>query len=240
MTRRTLFWLLSLLLVPGGAGAIQSFTVRDGQTITAVISSRELTRVSVAGAERLEKVWAPAGNLQVQPDAAQGDIFIRPAPGAPASMSFFVRDTAGGTYTIIAQQRDVPSETILLKPQRRAPRPTTTRPRQHPFASVDEIKRLMLAMALNQETTGFTTERHETPVPLWKETRIRLTNTYTGFHFTGRVYRIRNVSAHPLTLHEQEFIRLVPNIRALALRGFTLPSGEATFLYVVSDTKEQP
>lgn len=240
MTRSTLFWLLSLLLIPGGAGAIQSFTVRDGQTITAVMSSRELTRVSVAGAERLERVWAPAGHLQVQPDAAHGDIFIRPAPGAPASLSFFVRDTAGGTYTIIAQRRDVPSETIRLEPQRRAVRPGTKPPRQRPFTSVDAIKRLMLAMALNQETAGFTTERHETPVPLWKETRILLTNTYTGFHFTGRVYQIRNISAHPLTLHEQEFIRLVPNIRALALRGFTLPSGDATFLYVVSDHEAQP
>lgn len=240
MTRRALFGLLSLLLVPGGAGATQSFTVRDGQTITAVISSRELTRVSVAGAERLEKVWAPAGHLQVQPDAAHGDIFIRPAPGAPASLSFFVRDTAGGTYTIIAQRRDVPSETIRLEPQRRVVRPGTKHPRQRPVPAVDAIKRLMLAMALNQETAGFTTERHETPVPLWKETRILLTNTYTGFHFTGRVYQIRNMSAHPLTLHEQEFIRLVPNIRALALRGFTLPSGDATFLYVVSDHEEQP
>ena len=240
MTRSALFWLLGLLLVPGGAGAIQSFPVRDGQTITAVISSRELTRVSVAGAERLEKVWAPAGHLQVQPDAAQGDIFIRPAPGAPASMSFFIRDTAGGTYTIIAQQRDVPSETILLKPQRRVAHPATKHPRQRPFTAVDKIKRLMRAMALNQETAGFTTERHETPVPLWKETRIQLTNTYTGFHFTGRVYQIRNMSAHPLTLHEQEFIRLVPNVRALALRGFTLPSGEATVLYVVSDNEAQP
>ena len=238
MTRRALFWLLSLLLVPGGAGAIQSFTVRDGQTITAVMSSRELTRVSVAGAERLEKVWAPAGHLQVQPDAAHGDIFIRPAPGAPASLSFFVRDTAGGTYTIIAQRRDVPSETIRLEPQRRAARPPTKPPR--PVTSVDTIKRLMLAMALNQETAGFTTERHETPVPLWEETSILLTNTYTGVHFTGRVYQIRNLSAHPLTLHEQEFIRLVPNIRALALRGFTLPSGDATFLYVVSDHEAQP
>ena len=240
MTRTALVCLLSLLLVPGGAGAIQRFTVRDGQTVTAVMSARDLTRVSVAGEERLERVWAPAGQLQVQPDAAQGDIFIRPAPGAPASMSFFVRDTAGGTYTIIAQQRDVPSETILLTPQPRAARPVTEPPRQRPVTAVEDIKRLMLAMALNQETTGFTTEHHETPVPLWKETQILLTHTYTGFHFTGRVYRIRNVSAHPLTLHEQEFIDLVPNVRALALRGFTLPSGEATLLYVVSDTEAQP
>ena len=240
MTRSPLCWLLSLLLVPGGAGATQSFTVRDGQTITAVMSSRELTRVSVAGAEGLEKVWAPAGHLQVQPDAGHGDIFLRPAPGAPASLSFFVRDTAGGTYTIIAHRRDVPSETILLKPQRRAARPATKPPRPHPFTAVDAIKRLMLAMALNQETAGFTTERHETPVPLWKETRILLTTTYTGFHFTGRVYQIRNLSGHPLTLHEQEFIRLVPNIRALALRGFTLPSGDTTLLYVVSDHEAQP
>ncbi|MCY4614023.1 MAG: type-F conjugative transfer system secretin TraK [Nitrospira sp.] len=238
MTRRALCWLLSLLLFPGGAGAVQSFTVRDGQTVTAVMSSRELTRVSVAGAERLERVWAPAGHLQVQPDAAQGDIFIVPAPGAPASLSFFVRDSTGGTYTIIAQQRDVPSETILLTPQRRAPRPATTR--QRPGTSLDDIKRLMLAMALNRETTGFTMERHETPVPLWKETEILLTNTYTGFHFTGRVFQIRNVSAHPLTLHEQEFIRLVPNVRAVALRGFTLPSGDTTVLYVVSDTEAHP
>ena len=240
MTGRILCCLLSLLLVPGGVGAIQRFIVRDGQTVTAVMSSRDLTRVSVAGAERLERVWAPAGHLQVQPDAAQGDIFIRPAPDAPASMSFFVRDTAGGTYTIIAQQRDVPSETILLTPQRPAARPATKHPRRHLFTAVDDIKRLMLAMALNRETPGFTTEQHETPVPLWKETRILLTHTYTGFHFTGRVYRIRNVSTHPLTLHEQEFIDLVPNVRALALRGFTLPSGDATLLYVVSDTEAQP
>lgn len=240
MTRHALVCLLSLLLVPVGAGAVQRFTVRDGQTVTAVMSARDLTRVSVAGDERLARVWAPAGRLQVQPDAAHGDIFIRPAPGAPASLSFFVRDTAGGTYTIIAQQRDVPSETILLTPQPRAPRPAATSPRRRAGTAVDDIKRLMLAMALNQETAGFTTAHHENPVPLWKETRIHLTHTYTGFHFTGRVYQIRNVSTHPLTLHEQEFIHLVPNVRAVALRGFTLPRGDATFLYVVSDTEAQP
>ena len=240
MTRSALFGLLGLLLVPGGAGAVQSFTVRDGQTITAVMSSRELTRVAVAGAERLETIWAPAGQLQVQPDAAHGDLFIRPVPGAPASMSFFVRDTGGGTYTIIAQRRDVPSETILLTPQRHIPRAAPAHPRQRPVTAVDAIKRLMLAMALNQETAGFTTERHETPVPLWKETRILLTNTYTGYHFTGRVYQIRNISAHPLTLHEQEFIRVVPHVRAVALRGTTLPAGAATLLYVISDNEAHP
>lgn len=235
MIRLLFVSLFGFLLFPGGAAGIQKFTVSEGASITAIISSHELTRVSVAGTQRLEKVWAPAGTLWVQPDEAQGDIFIKPVTGAPPVMSFFVRDSTGGTYTIIAEQRDVPSETILLKPARPATRPDPDRPRQKSFSYVQEIKRLMLAMAFNRETKGFTKDTHEIPVPRWKETKIVHTATYTGYRFIGQVYEIENLTGQPLTFHEQEFLSVVPDTRAVALRHVTLPGGESTSLYIVRD-----
>lgn len=227
--------LFILLLFPGAAAGIQNFAVRDGASITAIISSHELTRVTVTGSQRLEKVWAPAGMLWVQPDEAQGDIFIKPVADAPATMSFFVRDGSGGTYTIIAEQRDIPSETILLNPESPARRANPHQTKRQPFYYVREIKRLMLAMALDQETKGFTKDEHDLPVPLWEETRIVHTSTYTSSRFIGQVYKIENLTSQPLTFHEQEFLAFIPDTRAVALRHFTLPAGTSTSLYIVRD-----
>lgn len=227
--------LSGLLLFPSAAAGIQTLTVSDGASVNAIISSQELTRVSVEGAQRLEKVWAPAGRLSIQPEGEHGDIFIRPVVGAPATLSFFVRDSAGGTYTIIAEQRDVPSETILLKPELPAVRTHPNRSRQKPFSYVQEIKRLMLAMALDRETKGFTKDTHEIPVSLWEETAIVHTNTYTGSHFLGQIYEITNLTGQPLTFHEQEFLPFMPDTRAVALRHFTLPAGASTSLFIIRD-----
>lgn len=234
MIRLVLFCLSTLLLFPGGAGA-KTFTVRDGATVTTIISSHELTRISVTGTPRLDKVWAPAGTLWIQPDEAQGDIFIKPVPGAPATMSFFVRDSGGATYTIIAEQQDVPSQTILLKPALPPVQPVSNSRSHKSFSYVQEIKRLMLAMALNRETKGFTKDTHDTPLPLWKETHIVHIATYTGYHFIGEMYTIKNLTGAPLTFHEQEFLSVVPDTRAVALRAFTLPAGASTSLYIVRD-----
>ena len=234
MIRLVLFCLPTLLLFPGGAGA-KTFTVRDGATVTTIISSNELTRISVTDTSRLEKVWAPAGTLWIQPDEAQGDIFIKPVPGAPATMSFFVRDSGGGTYTIIAEQQDVPSQTILLKPTMPAVQPNPKSRRRQSFSYVQEIKRLMLAMALERDTKGFTKDSHDTPIPLWQETHIVHITTYTGDHFIGEVYTIENLTGASLTFHEQEFLSVMPDTRAVALRTFTLPAGASTSLYIVRD-----
>ena len=229
---------LLFLLFPGVGGAAQQFDVEDGQTITVIVSARELTRISVAGEERLENVWAPAGHLQIQPDLDQGDVFIKPTSGAPASMSFFVRDSGGGTYTIIAQQRDVPSETILLTPQQKPLLRVPTRAQQKTLTYVKQIKRLMRAMALGQDAKGFTQEAHETLVPLWKEARLVLKRSYTGFAFIGQVFEIQNISDKPMTFHEQEFIPFGSHVRAVALRRLTVPTGQSTELYIVREQKE--
>ena len=229
----------ALLLFASPANAVQTFHVRDGQTVTAIISSRELTRVSVSGSAQLEKVWVAAGKLQIQPDEEQGDIFIKPNYGQLGALSFFVRDTDGATYTIIAETRDVPSETILLKPHAVLSKPSTAaRRRPKPYSHVQEIKRLVLAMAKNKETKGFTRDPDDTIIPLWHETTVTRTAIYVGYNLHGHVYSIDNATSQPLTLNEQEFLDLLPGTRAVALADYTIPVGDSTSLYLVQDAPD--
>jgi type-F conjugative transfer system secretin TraK len=223
-------WLLCLS--PGSADAAQVFRVKDGDTVAVKISSRELTRITVEGAGRLDKVWGSAGVLQIQPDKDKGEIFIRPSATAPTSLSFFVRDDQGATYTVVASQYDIPAETILLKPV--APRKRVGRGdryRTTPF--VERVKRLMKGMALGESMEGYTFDDAEKKVPLWAETDIVLRRVYTGDDLLGELYTVANVSHEPLTFHEREFLDFGDRVQAVALERQSLPQGQSTVLYVV-------
>ncbi|HHF0534570.1 TPA: type-F conjugative transfer system secretin TraK [Vibrio alginolyticus] len=223
---------LVIALFPGIAQAAQEFRVKDGDTITVKISSRELTRITVEGEGRLDKVWGSAGVLEIQPDKERGEIFVRPSPTAPTALSFFVRDDLGATYTVVAQQHDIPSETIVLKPA--APRKSVGRGSEYrstPF--VERVKRLMKGMALGDTIDGYSFEDAEKKVPLWAETNIVLRRVYTGYDLLGEIYTIENTSDKEMVFHEREFLDFGDYVQAVALERLELAKGETTFLYVV-------
>ena len=215
--------------------ATQEFRIKDGDTIVVKISSRELTRIAIHGQGRLEKVWGAAGGLEIQPDKEKGEIFVQPKPGSPASVSFFIRDNLGATYTLVAQQHDIPSETIMLKPV--AVRKTKLKGGEYqttPF--VESIKILMKGMALGDglDDSYILNELFDVEVPLWQETKITLHHTYTSDELLGEIYTIENISDIDMILHEREFLNFRANVQAVALEKQALKKGESTLLYVVS------
>ena len=221
-----------VLLFPEIANAAQEFRVKDGDTITVKISSRELTRITVEGEGRLDKVWGAAGVLEIQPDKDRGEIFVRPSGTAPKNLSFFVRDDLGATYTVVAQQYDIPSETIILKPA--APRKSVGRGSEYratPF--VERVKRLMKGMALGEAIDGYSFDESDQKVPLWAETNIVLRRIYTGYDLLGEIYTIENTSENEMNFHEREFMDFGDQVQAVALERLSLAKGESTFLYVV-------
>lgn len=214
------------------AQAAQEFRVNDGDTITVKISSRELTRITVDGVGRLDKVWGAAGVLEITPDKEKGEIFVRPSRSAPTAFSFFVRDDLGATYTIVAKQHDIPSETVLLKPA--APRKSVGRGSEYrstPY--IERVKRLMKGMALGEDVAGYTFDDAEKTVPLWAETNIALRRVYTGYDLLGEIYTLENISDKEIVFHEREFLDFGDNVQAVALEQLTLAKGETTFIYVV-------
>lgn len=219
------------------AYAAQEFRVKDGDTVTVKISSRELTRITVNGEGRLDKVWGATGVLEINPDKEKGEIFVRPLRSAPTSFSFFVRDDSGATYTIVANQHDIPSETVLLKPA--APRKSIGRGSEYrstPY--IERVKRLMKGMALGEDIPGYTFDDAEKKVPLWAETNITLRRVYTGYDLLGEIYTLENISDKEMVFHEREFLDFGDKVQAVALEQLSLAKGETTFIYVVRQSLE--
>lgn len=222
-----------LVLFSIGVLAAEPLPVKDGDTVTVEISARELTRIAMTSGMRIDKVWGGVGMLEIQPDMERGEIFIKPVPGASAAMSFFVRDSAGSTYTIVATQKDVPSKTVMLKALKKTSttNAATYRYRNVPF--VDKVKRLLRAMALNTPLVDYDVEFHNDKVPLWAETTIIFSAAWTGFDLLGEIYTVTNTSDKELVFHESEFMTFGERVKGVAIENLSLAAGETTFLYII-------
>lgn len=216
--------------------AAQTFKVKDGDTVSIEISSRELTRISVSGKGRLTNVWGPDGLIELQPDKEAGEVFIRPLAGAPAVMSFFARDDMGSTYTIIAKQRDIPSETVILQPSITGPSKSRESLGGNKFSSVpfvDQIKKLMKSMATGKGLDGLPYEELDQDIELWAETKIVLKQRFESHGLWGEVYFVKNVSDKEMVFNEAEFLDFGKNVKAVALEHLTLAPEQATSLYII-------
>lgn len=221
-----------LIALALSANAAQTFRVKDGDTITVKISSRDITRIAIEGEGKLDDIKVAAGLLDIVPDLEKGEVTVRPLGGAPAVFSFLLTDDLGATYTLVAEQHDVPTETVLLRiDNSKRSRDQEGERRTDPY--VESVKQLMKGMALNKTPDGFTLDDIQVKVPLWKETNIVMTQTYTGYELLGEVYQIQNVSKEEIIFSEKEFFEFGENVRAVAMEQLQLDAGATTYLYVV-------
>ena len=86
---RALLLLLALATSPL-AHALQTVTARDGETVFAKISQKEVTRITFERG-RIRKVTGNAGDFVLEKDEDRGQIFIRPAtPDATKPINLFL------------------------------------------------------------------------------------------------------------------------------------------------------
>ena len=224
---------VALLALSTGASALQEIEVADGRTVTAKVSARELTRVGMADGRRIVRVWGLEERMTVEPDKEGGQVFIRPTQvPAPRPFSFFVRDDAGATYTVVAVPVDMPADAIVLKAKRK---PEAQPGTAHPF--VVEVKSLIRAMALEREPDGYTLAVMNRAVPLWNEARLVLQRRYEGEQRTAEVYRLTNTSGAEMRIDERELGVLAEDIEAVALERHELQAGESTSVYLVREQR---
>ena len=228
--------LLLLLVISLGCFAVQRIQVKDGDQVKVVISRSDVSRLAIEGEGRLKKVWSPQGYLDLQPDKAQGEAFFKAAKGAPQSFSFFARDDFGNTFTIVATQSKVPSQTIMLVQKNRQKVAVTDEPRKA-LAYKKSVNTLFKAMYLEKELPGYTTADVDETVVVWAETTIRLIKTYSNHRFQGEIYEITNVSKEKLEFHESEFFDFGERVLATGLERLSIQANQKTQLYVVRGRK---
>lgn len=220
-------------LCSGAANAVQEYRVKDGESVTVTISSNDLTRIAMHGDSRIEQVWGNKEDLEIQPDKERGQLYIKPLTNNPA-LSFFVRDTEGSTYTIIAKQANIPSETVILKSGHRK----TTKGYYKSETYIESINRLIKAMALEADLEDYSSNRHEHPVRLWRGFDIKLVSRYNGQQLVGETYVIHNKTGEKVSFHESEFFSFGEDVRAVSLESLDLVPGESTSVFVIRGATE--
>lgn len=223
--------LLCCMGIAFSAQAAQRVQVEDGGSYQVKISSTELSRIVVKGG-RIDKVWAVNTVWDTKPDKDSGELYIRPKGDNKQPFSFFVRDSWGNTYTLIAISIDVPSESIVLEPKTRQIQATAQQAPNTNQSYVSQIKTLMRDMVDSNQDAYLVEELHD-KVPLWKETEIQLDSRYTGVSLLGERYVVTNITDKPMTLDEREFANFGEKVRAVALKVNTLGPHESTMLFVV-------
>lgn len=217
--------------------ANQVFEVKDGDRVSVTLSSQDLTRIMIEGVGKITDVRGSAGHLSIEPDKKKGEIYVKPISQKLKS-SFFISDSFGNTYTIVAAQADVPAQTVIFKPKGIQRGASQYQRRFKSYALKKQVGELGKAMSRDVEVDGFELLREKEPViiNLWKEVEFALIRTYSGDDLKGQVFVLTNVTNDTLKLHEKEFLHVGRSkVIASSIAKHSLKPGESTFVFLVKE-----
>jgi len=233
-------WLTNSLLIllsswfAGVTHAQQILQMRDGETQSARISQREVSRIAVEGA-RMKSVVGARGDYDVQIDQDIGQVFLKPVSGAKLTrpINLFVTDDVGRTYGLILTPEDVPAQSVLISS--RNTKSVRRGQKETPYqAAIRELVRLMATN--NPDAHGFEVVDHMREIPIWNEVKLTLERTWLGDDLIGERYVLMNITADEVRLAEQEFMR--KGVLAVAIDKTILGPRQATGLYVVREASD--
>jgi len=229
-----------LLALSAQASALQVIDARDGETVLARISQKELTRITVARG-RVRTVTGNAGEFVLEKDEEQGQVYLRPAAAdSTKPINLFVT-TERGTVALLLQPVDMPSDTIVIRGginDTRAP-VSGPGPKARSETYVRGIKNLVLMMATDALPDDMEIRELMRRMTLWPaqlpDLSLILQRIYLGSALVGEKYQITNFSTRELRLFERELYK--PGVMAVSLESATLHVGATTNLFIVRERR---
>ncbi len=233
---KNLLILITTLLLPGSAFALQVVDVVDGKTIPIVVSLKELNRLTMADGSRIEHIWGPQDRMTLEADTDSGQLFVRVIGATPFSL--FVKGDNGETYTLLAAPKDVPSETVFLRsPYRNSER--SSGERALPY--IKRVERLAKAMGRRALPDDYTPIQSSRVMPLWDEVHFKREIVYRGDSLSGEVYWLTNLTQKEIRLDEREFRAIQGNpIAAVAIDKHLLKPHESTEVFIIRKMEQRP
>ncbi|WP_217907154.1 type-F conjugative transfer system secretin TraK [Massilia sp. BJB1822] len=260
---RKLLPVLMALACASGPGQAAQIQARDGATVEAYIAKDAPTRIRIEGDRIVDVVGNiqsssnceakpaepgptatpvpampqlppvnPRGELVLSCDLTKGEVFVSPVAGTSRPISLFV-SSARATYTLLLRKADIPADTIVIHDRTRAARADLKAPPRRAAGHVRALKAMLVAMASDRASGDHQVDDTERPMALWREAEFRLVRTVYGRELAGETYRLKNISALPMVLAEQEFDREEGQVLAVAIDHLNLLPGETTAVHVI-------
>ena len=228
--------LLPLLLLSASASALQVIDARDGETVLAKISQKELTRIAVARG-RVRTVTGNAGEFVLEKDDALGQVYLRPAAmDGNKPINVFVTSDSG-TVALLLQPIDMPSDTIVIRGINSdgSALMSGTSPAARSANYVRGIKNLMLMMASDALPDDMEVRELDRSMALSNDLGLTLQRRYLGATIVGEKYQIANLSTRDLPLTEHDLFK--PRVMAVSLESDLLHAGATTNVFVIRERR---
>lgn len=229
-------WVMICVLMIGLSSevfALQVKPIKDNQTITAHVASKELTRIFVEG-DRIQQVRGIQGTYELTKDEKLGAIFIKPSVMySKKIINLFVTTELGHTYSLLLMPIDSPSETIQLKPL--SPALTVAKHWEQDSDYIEKMIQLTSYMVNKIKPEGYAV----IDFPKIKFSQVphgltmQLMTLYRGSHVEGEIWKLKNTSCKTLHLTAKDFFNR--HVRAMSLDKDLLRCHEETYLYRVVD-----
>ena len=176
--------LMSALLAPVPALAMQILEAADHAELAAEISATGVSRIALAG-DRIARVVRTPDGYAVEHDAASGDLYLRPSAPATSGdaagdpVTLFVGTERGFTYRLTLTPSARGSAQILIRNAAVSPDAATAVPAGRGSPHVAALVRLVRAVARRELLAGY--EIHAggpspsglTPIETWRGPRFR-------------------------------------------------------------------
>lgn len=228
MIRSGLALPIALLLCSLDAAALQIVDARDGETVFAKISQKELTRIGFERG-RIRRVTGNAGEFLMEKDEDRGLVFVRPAPGITKPVNIFVSSDRG-TVALLLQPVDGPGDTIVI----RESRPAGTRS-ERAGRHVRGIKHLMLAMANDLIPDDLEIRETRRAFSLRTGLRLDLERQFVASDAVGEKFRLVNTGTTTAEIAPADLYR--PGVMAVSVEHGSLPGGQTTNVFLVRERR---
>lgn len=211
--------------------AKEVYVADNGDTISATISTKNLTRIEIEGqkiikdyssAEVTKKITKPLGQVYLVPNQA-------------ASFNLYIVSDSGNTYNLhLTPSKTASGDSIVIKPTASKVKPTSNSLVFSTQSYVRNINYLMQLMYLNQEADGtYNVTPENQPFETYDGLDSVLYKSYNNDSLLGQVILVKNVSKEKLLLTEGQFFS--EHTLAISIEKPELNVNDFTRIFIVKE-----
>lgn len=237
---KTTIVILTSMFTIEHVNAEQLFQAKTGQTLTARISTKELTRVQVSGFPII-KAFTTA-DITVKKDQANGQIYIVPNQDQGSkAFNLYIVDSNGDTFNLnLMPAAHVSGDSIVILPdlaairRARAVQASATLNSNSAYSrTINDLIQNMYLGATEDTMQGTSITQSSIEIPMWHKMKVVQVLTYNNQLLVGKVILVTNNTSGKVELRESEFFNT--GVLAIAIENPILNVGDTTRVFIINE-----
>lgn len=222
--------LLSLICFASTAHALQIKSLYKDNRVVADVSLNSINRIAIEE-DRIAQVFGLTEDLVIETDNSTGQIFLRTKQNKPIDLTVITEKQV--TLDLSLLPKDISGETIIIKTNK-STEPAKVSAKITSY--LEQITTLMLAMANDQSTVGYSINKVYKEILLWDKIDLLQISEYVGNKLIGEVYSLTNKTKDRIFLTETQF-GWQKGVAGVAIKKHALAPQETTHIYVIRHVK---